>query len=117
MGAGKVSDADLREALSCSGILKIMEVIFGFIIIMIHRNGDNGGYLFFSTPYQQLQYVSQLFFVVLVVAPRNDNDKIHITHSRYSLECGTNYSIHYDASAFLCDNTYFYRTTRFTEIK
>jgi len=57
MGRGRDQGggADLREAFSCSGILKILEVIISFTIVMIHRLGAGGSYLFFSNPYGQLQ--------------------------------------------------------------
>ena len=57
MARGSGRGANIGEAFSCSGILKICEAILSFIIIMLHRHGDNGQYLFFSTNSEQLQNV------------------------------------------------------------
>ena len=48
----------LGDALSCAGILKIIEFLLLFVTIIIHRHGDNGRYLFFATAMEQIQYVS-----------------------------------------------------------
>ena len=48
----------LGDALSCAGILKIIETLLLFVTIIIHRHGDNGRYLFFATAMEQIQYVS-----------------------------------------------------------
>ena len=48
----------LADALSCAGILKIIETLLLFVTIIIHRHGDNGRYLFFATAMEQIQYVS-----------------------------------------------------------
>lgn len=54
MGRGKY----LGDALSCAGILKIIETLLLFVTIIIHRHGDNGRYLFFATAMEQIQYNS-----------------------------------------------------------
>ena len=54
MGRGR----HLGDALSCGGILKIIESLLLFVTIIIHRHGDNGRYLFFATAMEQIQYVS-----------------------------------------------------------
>merc|ERR1712107_863116 len=44
------SMAGLGEVFaSCSGWLKIVELVFTFITLLLHRHGDNGYYVFFST--------------------------------------------------------------------
>ena len=54
MGRG----SHVGEAFSFSGILKIVEIVLLLIAIILHRHGDSGGYIFFGTADQQLQYVS-----------------------------------------------------------
>ena len=56
MGKGRY----LGDAFHFSGILKIIEIVFLFITIIIHRYGDNGTYLFFATAGEQIQYVSDI---------------------------------------------------------
>lgn len=45
------------EILTVSGILKVFEIIFGFIAIFLHRYGDYGTMIFFGTSDIQLQPV------------------------------------------------------------
>ncbi len=47
----------LGEALSVSGILKVLETILLFTTVIIHRHGDNGKYLFFGTTAVQMKAV------------------------------------------------------------
>ena len=54
MGRG----SNVGEAFSFSGILKIVEIVLLLIAIILHRHGDNGGYIFFATADQKIQYVS-----------------------------------------------------------
>merc|ERR1712141_632438 len=42
------------EICSVSGILKVCEILFGFITVIIHRYGDYGKMLFFGTAAVQL---------------------------------------------------------------
>ena len=43
---------------SVSGILKVFEILLGFITVIIHRYGDYGKMIFFGTPAVQLSPVS-----------------------------------------------------------
>ena len=45
------------EIFSFSGILKILEIVFGFIALIIHRYGDYGKMIFFGTTNNKLQQV------------------------------------------------------------
>jgi hypothetical protein len=54
MGRG----GNLGEALSLSGILKVVEFILLFCATILHRHGDNGKYLFFGTSAVQMKAVS-----------------------------------------------------------
>ena len=47
----------LGEALSVSGILKVLETILLFTTVLIHRHGDNGKYIFFGTSAVQMKAV------------------------------------------------------------
>ena len=47
----------LGEALSLSGILKVVEFIILFIAAILHRHGDNGKYIFFGTSAIQMKAV------------------------------------------------------------
>ena len=47
------------EIFSFSGILKILEIVFGFIALIIHRYGDYGKMIFFGTTNNKLQQVYQ----------------------------------------------------------
>lgn len=46
------------EICSVSGILKVCEILFGFITVIIHRYGDYGKMIFFGTSAVQLSPVS-----------------------------------------------------------
>ena len=46
------------EIFSPSGILKILEVSFAFITIILHRYGDYGHMLFFGSSQTQMSPVS-----------------------------------------------------------
>ncbi len=48
------------EIFSFSGILKILEIVLGFITVILHRYGDNGKLIFFGSSAIQLQPVSCL---------------------------------------------------------
>ena len=50
----------LGEALSVSGILKVLETILLFTTVLIHRHGDNGKYIFFGTSAVQMKAVRHL---------------------------------------------------------
>merc|ERR1712141_102354 len=52
MGVFKMSAT--AEICSVSGILKVCEILFGFITVIIHRYGDYGKMLFFGTAAVQL---------------------------------------------------------------
>ena len=54
MGRG----AYLGEALSVSGILKVLETVTLFIAVLLHRHGDHGKYIFFGTSAVQMKAVS-----------------------------------------------------------
>jgi hypothetical protein len=54
MGRG----GNLGEALSLSGILKVVEFVLLFCATILHRHGDNGKYLFFGTSAVQMKAVS-----------------------------------------------------------
>jgi hypothetical protein len=45
------------EALSVSGILKVLEFILLFCAVILHRHGDNGKYIFFGTSAVQMKAV------------------------------------------------------------
>ena len=46
------------EIFSPSGILKILEVSFAFITVILHRYGDYGHMLFFGSSQTQMSPVS-----------------------------------------------------------
>ena len=52
-----------NEILSVSGILKIFELLFSFIAVIIHRYGDYGSMIFFGTSAVSL---SQVRFEVMI---------------------------------------------------
>ena len=58
----------IGEIFSFSGILKVLEILLGFITIIIHRYGDYGKMIFFGSVEDQLQQVGGLteksFFVL-----------------------------------------------------
>lgn len=56
------------EILTVSGILKVFEIIFGFIAIFLHRYGDYGSMVFFGTSDIQLQPVSLYLTFLKTVA-------------------------------------------------
>jgi len=39
----------VSDLFSVAGVLKILETVFIFIALLLHRHGDNGEYIFFST--------------------------------------------------------------------
>ena len=47
----------IGEIFSFSGILKVLEILLGFITIIIHRYGDYGKMIFFGSVEDQLQQV------------------------------------------------------------
>ena len=49
------------EIFSPSGILKILEITFAFIIVIIHRYGDYGHMIFFGTSASQMTPVSDKY--------------------------------------------------------
>ena len=51
------------EIFSPSGILKILEITFAFIIVIIHRFGDYGHMIFFGTSASQMTPVSTCGFI------------------------------------------------------
>ena len=50
----------IGEIFSFSGILKVLEILLGFITIIIHRYGDYGKMIFFGSVEDQLQQVGDL---------------------------------------------------------
>ena len=50
----------IGEIFSFSGILKVLEILLGFITIIIHRYGDYGKMIFFGSVEDQLQQVGVL---------------------------------------------------------
>ena len=51
-------DTYASEIWTFSGILKILEIILGFITVILHRYGDNGRLIFFGSSAIQLQPVT-----------------------------------------------------------
>lgn len=62
------------EAFSFSGILKIIEIVLGFITVIIHRYGDNGKLIFFGTSAIQLSPVR--YFLKQILKRNSEQFKI-----------------------------------------
>ena len=57
----------IGEIFSFSGILKVLEILLGFITIIIHRYGDYGKMIFFGSVEDQLQQVGGLTKKIIYV--------------------------------------------------
>jgi hypothetical protein len=55
MASGRGEGGGSSELLSLPGFLKITEIVLLLVAVIIHRHGNNGGYIFFGSTEYQLQ--------------------------------------------------------------